>query len=423
MPLAFNVMLKPCGAVCNLDCKYCYYLHKEQLYPGGNFRMSEDLLETFTRQYIAAQQVPEITFTWQGGEPLLIGLDFFERALEFQERYSRQGMTIRNAIQTNGVLLDDDWCRFFKAHDFLVGISIDGPREVHDVYRVDKGGQPTLERVMTGVGLLNKHNVDFNTLTCVHAANAGFPLEVYRFLRDQGQARFMQFIPVVLRENDTGFQAGDVVAPLSVTGQHYGAFLCAIFDEWVRRDVGTVFVQIFDAALAAWAGESPGLCSLEETCGTSLVLEHNGDIYSCDHFVEPGYHLGNIGSGDLAGLVTSEKQARFGLAKRDSLPRYCQECQVKFVCNGGCPRNWIVPTPDGAPGLNYLCEGYRALFNHIGPTMRFMVKELQMGRSPANIMYATAQQDALLHMRLATARRNDLCPCGSGRKFKHCHGR
>ena len=423
MPLAFNVMLKPVGAVCNLDCKYCYYLSKEQLYPDGDFRMSDAMLETFTMQYITAQQVPEVTFVWQGGEPLLVGLDFFERAIEFQEKYRRQGMTIKNAIQTNGILLDDDWCRFFKAHDFLVGISIDGPHEVHDVYRVDKRGQPTLERVMAGVELLDKHNVDFNTLTCVHVANAGFPLEVYRFLRDQCHARFMQFIPVVLRENDTGFQTDDLVAPFSVSGQQYGAFLCAIFDEWVRRDVGTVFVQMFDAALAAWVGESPGLCSLAETCGAGLVLEHNGDLYSCDHFVEPGYHLGNIGPADLTSLVTSEKQVRFGLAKRDSLPRFCQGCDVKFVCNGGCPRNRTVSTPDGEPGLNYLCEGYRAFFRHIAPQMEFMARELAAGRAPANIMFSVASQDAEFKRKLAMAGRNDPCPCGSGRKFKHCHGR
>ena len=423
MPLAFNVMIKPRGPVCNLDCRYCYYLCKERLYPGGNFRMSDDLLETFTRQYIAAQQVPEVTFAWQGGEPLLMGLDFFGRALELQERYRRPGMTVKNVIQTNGILLDHDWCRFFKANDFLVGISIDGPREVHDVYRVDKGGQPTLERVMAGVELLSRHTVDFNTLTCVHAANAGRPLEVYRFLRDQVQARFMQFIPVVLRENETGFQEGDVVAPLSVTGQQYGAFLCTIFDEWVRRDVGTVFVQMFDAALAAWAGESPGLCVFEETCGTALVLEHNGDLYSCDHFVTPAYHLGNMNEIDLAALVGSANQSQFGLAKRDSLPAHCRECEVKFVCNGGCPRNRFVSAPDGEPGLNHLCLGYQAFFKHTAPQMEFMVRELSAGRPPANITVAIARQDAELQRKLAMAGRNDPCPCGSGRKFKHCHGR
>ena len=416
-------MVKPRGAVCNLDCQYCYYLRKEQLYPGGDFRMNDDVLEAFTRQYIRAQQVPEVTFAWQGGEPLLAGLDFFERALQFQQKYSRPGMVIKNAVQTNGVLLDDEWCRFFKRYDFLVGISIDGPHEMHDAYRVDKGGQPTLDRVMAGVEFLNKHNVDFNTLTCVHAANADYPLEVYRFLRGDVKTHFMQFIPVVLRDNETGFQEGNTLTPHSVTGKQYGSFLKTIFDEWVRRDVGTVFVQIFDAALAAWAGEAPGLCTFDETCGTAMVLEHNGDLYSCDHFVEPRYYLGNIIPQDLTELVTSEQQVRFGHAKRDSLPGYCRECSVKFICNGGCPGNRILSTPDGEPGLNYLCEGYRGLFTHVGPTMQYMAEELREGRSPASIMYVIAQQDALLHMRFSTAQRNNSCPCGSGLKFKKCHGR
>jgi len=423
MPLAFNVMLKPVGAICNLGCKYCYYLSKEQLYPNGNFRMSDAILEEFTKQYINAQQVNEVTFVWQGGEPLLAGLDFFKRALEFQEKYRPQGMTINNAIQTNGTLLDDNWCRFFKKHDFLVGISIDGPREIHDVYRVDKRGEPTFERVMNGIEFLHKHGVDYNTLTCVHAATASFPLEVYRFLRDQMQARFMQFIPVVLWENSTGLQLGNTIAPFSVSGQQYGDFLCAIFDEWVRHDVGTVFVQMFDAALAVWVGENPELCSMAETCGVGLVLEHNGDLYSCDHFVEPGYYLGNISVTNLTSLVTSEKQIQFGLAKRDSLPRYCRECDVKFVCNGGCPRNRIVSTPDGKPRLNYLCEGYRRFFHHIAPQMECMARELAVGRAPANVMFSLASQDTELERKLARARRNDPCPCGSGLKFKRCHGR
>ena len=422
-PLAFNVTLRPHGPVCNLDCGYCDHRREERLYPGADYRMSEDLLETFTREYAAAQQVPEVTFTWKGGEPLMVGLDFFERALGCQERYRRRGMAVRNVVQTNGALLDDDWCRFFQAHDFVVGISIDGPPELHDAYRLDRESRPTHERVMAGVELLNKHDVDFNTLTRVHAANAGFPLDVYRFLRDQVGPHFTHFVPVVLGESGTGFREGGVVAPPSVTGEQYGAFLCTIFDEWVRRDVGTVSVQTFDAALAAWAGESAGLCIFEETCGSALVVDHNGDVYSCDHFVEPGYHLGTIGSDNLVALVTSEKQSRFGLDKRESLPRYCRECSVKFVCNGGCPRNRFLTTPDGEPGLNYLCDGYRALFDHVRPAMQFMLEELQEGRSPVGIMYAIAQQDALLHMRLATAGPDDPCPCGSGRKFRHCHGR
>jgi uncharacterized protein len=423
VPPAFHVMVKPRGAICNLNCQYCYYLPKEHLYPDSQFRMTDDLLEAFTRQYIEAQRIPEVTFAWQGGEPTLMGLDFFVRAVELQKKYQRPGMIIHNAIQTNGIALNDDWCRFFKEHKFLVGISIDGPRHLHDAYRVDRGNRPTFDRVMAGLDLLIKHRVEFNTLTCVHSANADHPLEVYRFLRDQAHSRFMQFIPVVLRDNKTGFQEGESVTRHSVTGKQYGSFLNTIFDDWVRHDVGKVFVQIFDVALAAWIGHTPGLCLFAETCGTALALEHNGDLYSCDHFVEPRYYLGNILQDNLATLVGSAQQVRFGLNKRDTLPRYCRECPVRFVCNGGCPKNRILHTPDGEPGLNFLCEGYRGFFQHIDPDMKIMAAEFHAGRAPANIMHIKASQDAELQKKFATARRNDPCPCGSGRKFKHCHGR
>ncbi len=385
-PPAFHAMLKPRGAICNLDCKYCFYLSKERLYPDSRFCMSADLLDTFTRQYIEAQRVPEVTFAWQGGEPTLMGLAFFERAIELQEQYKRPGMTIYNTLQTNGVTLDDGWCRFFKKHNFLVGVSIDGPKKLHDAYRVDKRGRPTFDRVMGGLERLKKHHVEFNTLTCVHAANGDYPLEVYHFLRDEVQSRYVQFIPIVVRDNETGFQEGETVTQHSVTGKQYGHFLNAIFDEWVRHDVGQVFIQIFDVALAAWIGQRPGLCIFEETCGTALALEHNGDLYSCDHFVEPRYYLGNINEDYLVKLVGSEQQRQFGLAKRDTLPRYCRECVVRFVCNGGCPKNRIRHTLEGEPGLNYLCEGYKAFFGHIAPHMKLMVAELLAGRSPANIM-------------------------------------
>ncbi|MBA7577578.1 Anaerobic sulfatase-maturating enzyme [subsurface metagenome] len=345
--------------------------------------MSNDLLDTFTHQYIEAQCVPEVTFAWQGGEPTLMGLAFFERAIELQEQYKRPSMTIYNALQTNGVTLDDDWCRFFKKHNFLVGISIDGPKKLHGAYRVDKRGRSTFDRVMAGLELLKKHHVEFNTLTCVHAANGDYPLEVYHFLRDEVQSRYAQFIPIVVRDNETGFQEGETVTKHSVTGKQYGNFLNAIFDEWVRHDVGQVFVQIFDAALAAWMGQRPGLCIFEETCGTALALEHNGDLYSCDHFVEPRHYLGNINEDDLVTLVGSEQQHQFGLAKRDTLPHYCRECAVRFVCNGGCPKNRILHTPEGEPGLNYLCEGYKAFLGHIAPHMKLMAAELLAGRSPA----------------------------------------
>jgi uncharacterized protein len=422
-PRSFHVMVKPRGPVCNLDCGYCYYLSKERLYPGSDFRMPDDVLESFTRQYIEAQRVPEVTFGWQGGEPLLMGIDFFRRAIELQGRYRRPGMRLVNSIQTNGVLLDDAWCRFFRRHDFLVGLSLDGPRELHDAYRRDKGGAPTFERVMRGAALLQEHQVAFNVLTTVHAANAGHPLEVYRFIRDELGAEFIQFIPIVQRHNETGFQEGTELTDRSVTGRQYGDFLIAIFDEWVRHDVGRVFVQIFDVALAAWMGQRPGLCVFEETCGLGLAMEHNGDLYACDHFVEPRYRLGNIQETPLAELVVSERQRRFGLSKRDGLPRVCRECDVRFVCNGACPKNRLLAAPGDGRRLSVLCEGYKAFFTHVDRPMRMMVEELRARRPPANVMVRLAREDDVLRHRFATARRNDPCPCGSGLKFKHCHGR
>jgi uncharacterized protein len=409
-PPAFHVMLKPRGPVCNLDCAYCYYLSKADLYPDADFRMSDEVLESFTRQYVAAQRAPEVIFGWQGGEPLLMGLDFFRQAVTFQERCRRPGMRVVNALQTNGTLLDDDWCRFLQEHDFLVGLSLDGPREVHDVYRVDKGGNPSFDRAMAGLALLKRHSVEFNVLTTVHTANADRPLEVYRFLRDEVGAQFIQFIPIVQR-------ADGGVSARSVTAEQYGQFLTAVFDEWVRRDVGRVFVQIFDVALAAWTGARPGLCVFEETCGRALVFEHNGDLYACDHFVEPQHRLGNILETPLAELVGSERQRQFGLDKRDTLPEACRTCEVRFVCHGGCPKNRL------GDGLNYLCAGYKAFFQHIDGAMRFMAAELEARQPPANIMHQLARQEAELERSFAQARRNDPCPCGSGYKFKHCHGK
>jgi uncharacterized protein len=422
-PSAFHVMLKPRGAICNLDCAYCYYLAKELLYPGSRFRMASELLEEYTRQYIEAQRVPEVTFAWQGGEPTLMGLDFFLLAIEFQQKYQRPGMRIQNTLQTNGTTLNDEWCQFFHEHEFLIGLSIDGPCEMHDAYRVDKGGKPTFDHVMAGLALLKEHNVEFNILTTLHAANVGHPLEVYYFLRDEVGSRYMQFIPIVERDNETGFQEGKRVTERSVSGRQYGVFLIKIFDEWVRHDVGRVYVQIFDVALAAWVGERPGLCIFEETCGNALAMEHNGDVYSCDHFVEPRYKLGNMRQLPLLKMVGSQQQVQFGQSKRDTLPHYCRECPVRFVCNGGCPKDRILDTPDGEPGLNYLCDGYKAFFTYIDQPMRRMATELQAGRAPANIMYYLAQEEIELQRRLARAGRNDPCPCGSGHKFKKCHGR
>ncbi len=420
--MPFHVMLKPRGAICNLACDYCYFLSKERLYPGSAFYMSDETLEVFTRQYIEAQPSSEVTFGWQGGEPTLMGLDFFQRAVALQEKYRRPQMRIVNALQTNGTTLDDDWCQFFHAHSFLIGLSLDGPRELHDAYRHDKGGAPTFDRVLAGLARLKQHRVEFNILCTIHSANAPYPLEVYRFLRDEVGAQFIQFIPIVERDNNTGDQTGEQVTARSVSGHQYGQFLNTIFDEWVRRDVGRVYVQLFDVALAAWLGERPGLCVFEETCGLGLALEHTGDVYACDHFVEPRHRLGNLPDSRLIDLVSSDRQRAFGQAKRDSLPRYCRDCPVYFVCHGGCPKDRLSKTPDGEPGLNYLCEGYRAFFTHIDRPMQFMADELRAHRPPANVMTVLAREAVELQRWLATTRRNDLCPCGSGRKFKHCHG-
>lgn len=386
-------MLKPRGPICNLDCGYCYYLAKEKLYPGSQFRMSDEVLAEFTRQYIEAQEVPEVTFAWQGGEPALMGLDFFQRAVALQQQYRKPGMRIDNAFQTNAVLLDEAWCRFFKRHRFLVGVSLDGPQELHDAYRVDKGGGPTFQRVMAGLALLKKHAVDYNVLVCVHAANAGHPLRVYRFLRDEVGAEFMQFIPIVERERGSGSQKAIRVTGRSVTGRQYGDFLIAVFDEWVRRDVGRVFVQSFDVALAAWLGQPPSLCVFQETCGQAMAMEHNGDLYACDHFVEPAHRLGNIQDVPLVNMVRSARQQRFGEAKREALPPVCQACPVRFACNGGCPKDRTLSTPGKQGRLNHLCEGYKAFFTHIDAPMQFMAAAIRARRPPSDIMRFLAKHE------------------------------
>ncbi|MBN2006315.1 MAG: anaerobic sulfatase maturase [Anaerolineae bacterium] len=427
-PRAFHVMTKPHGPICNLNCGYCYYLPKTALYPGSDFRMSDAVLESFTRQYIEAQQVPEVVFGWQGGEPLLMGQEFFARAIALQEKYRRPGMRILNTIQTNGVLINDDWAEFLHKHNFLVGLSLDGPRAMHDAYRVDKDGHPTWERVMRGLERLQQHHVELNILCTVHRANAPHPLEVYRFLRDVAtdggdMVGFIQFIPIVRRDNATGNQEGSAVTSHSVTGEAYGEFLTGVFDEWVRHDVGRVFVQIFDVALAAWMGERPGLCVFEATCGLGLALEHNGDLYACDHFVEPHYQLGNIMETPLVEMAASERQRQFGEAKRETLNPACLECTVRFVCNGGCPKNRILDTKPGEPPLNTLCAGYRAFFEHIRHPMQMMTEELHQHHPPANVMAKLIEEDREREQQFRIAGRNDPCPCGSGKKFKHCHGR
>ncbi len=419
LPAGFHLMAKPRGSICNLRCEYCYFLSKTAMYPESRFHMSDEVLEDFTSQYISAQRVPQTNFGWQGGEPTLLGIEFYEKAVELQREIAPDGMQVTNALQTNGTLLDDDWCKFLKKNDFLVGISIDGPRDIHDRYRVDGGGNPTFDRVMTGLELLKKHQVEFNVLTTVHAGNEAHGLEVYRFLREQLGSGFIQFIPVVERDNDTGFQEGTDVTARSVSGPGYGQFMIDVFEEWVRRDVGQIFVQLFDASLAGWVGHPPGLCIFAETCGDALVVEHNGDVYSCDHYVEPEYLLGNLTERPLVELLVSPQQREFGRAKADTLPRQCLECDVRFVCNGGCPKNRFTATSDGEPGLNFLCEGYRSFFGHIRSTMEFMANELQNQRAPANVMAHMKKLDA----RPSGAGRNQPCPCGSGTKFKHCHGR
>ncbi len=381
----FHVMAKPRGAICNLDCEYCFFLPKEHLYPGSRFRMSDETLEEFIRQYLVSQLTAEVTFTWQGGEPLLMGLDFFKKALQLQQKYVRPGQKIVNTLQTNATLVNEEWAAFFKANQFLLGVSLDGPAALHDTYRVDKGGAATHARVMNGLSLLKRHAVEFNILCCVSAANAGRALDVYRFFRDEVGAQFIQFIPIVHRNNAQGFQEGAALHPHSVSAQAYGQFLTDIFDEWVRRDVGRVFVQIFDVALAAWMGLPPGLCIFESTCGQAVALEHTGDVYACDHYVEPDYRLGNIFERDLNELVFSPRQIHFGKSKAD-LPAYCLQCSVRFICNGGCPKDRILQTPAGESGLNYLCAGYKAFFSHIDPAMQIMVSLLRQQRPPAQIM-------------------------------------
>ncbi len=383
---AFHVLMKPRGAICNLDCKYCFFLSKEKLFPGSNFRMSEELLENYVRQHIEAHNVQEVTFAWQGGEPTLMGLDFFRRAVEFQEKYRKPGTRILNTFQTNATTFNDAWCQFFHEHNFLLGISIDGPAAMHDYYRVDKGGSPTWARVMAGIALAKKHNVEFNVLVTVNSANVAHGAEVYRFLRDEVGARYMQFIPIIERDNETGFQEGTDVTDRSVTGEQYGQFLIEVFNEWVTNDVGTVFVQLFDVAVGVWLGHPAALCVFAETCGGALALEHNGDLYSCDHFVEPRFHLGNVKDTPLSDMVNSEKQRQFGQHKRDSLPKYCRECEVRFICNGGCPKDRIAMTPDGEPGLNYLCAGFKAFFTHIDPAMKTIARLILSRRSPSEIM-------------------------------------
>ncbi len=400
---AFHVMAKPVGPICNLDCRYCFYLEKENLYgKKQDWAMPDPVLESYVSQFIVSQDAPAISFAWQGGEPTLLGVDFFRKVVAIQNKYAH-GKKIENAFQTNGVLLDDRWGEFLAENHFLIGISIDGPAELHDFYRVDKGGAPTFDRVMRGLRVLKKNQAEFNVLTVVNRQNSQHPLRVYGFLKGIG-CQFMQFIPIVERVAEAADSHGLVligprdphaagVSEWSVEPRQYGVFLCTIFDEWVRKDVGNHYVQLFDVTLESWMGLAPSLCVFRPTCGDAMALEHNGDLYSCDHYVYPENKLGNIMEQPLQTLVNSAPQRRFGLDKRDSLPRYCRECDVRFACNGECPKHRFTLTPDGEPGLNYLCESYKMFFHHVDPYMKFMANELRHQRPPANVMSWIGQQE------------------------------
>ncbi len=389
------VMLKPAGSLCNLTCDYCYYLEKAGLYnENKNHIMSDELLERFTKEYLESQTMPQVMFTWHGGETLMRPIGFYKKAVELQKKYAR-GRQVDNSIQTNGTLLTDEWCKFFKENNFLVGISIDGPQEFHDEYRRDKMDRPSFQRVMKGIELLKKHEVDFNCMAVVNDYNVDFPLDFYRFFKKIG-AQFIQFTPIVerIRKKTSPLKLATAkesnqeleLASFTVSPEKWGDFLCAVFNEWIKEDVGKIFVQIFDATLANWVGEQPGVCTMAKTCGHAGVMEFNGDVYSCDHFVFPEYRLGNIYTKPLASMMYSSEQLKFGNDKFDKLPLQCRECDVLFACNGECPKNRFTKDKYGNEGLNYLCKGYYKFFNHVAPYMDFMKRELLSERAPANVM-------------------------------------
>ncbi len=438
-PVAFHTLAKPIGPICNLDCSYCFYLHKENFFPKGeNFRMSEEVLEQFIRQYIEGQDVPQVDFAWQGGEPTLLGVAFFRKAIELQKKHCPPGKTITNAFQTNGVLLDDEWCEFLKMHDFLVGLSIDGPKALHDKYRVDKQGGSSFDAVMRGLGFLKQHGVRVNSLTVVNRGNENHGREVYRFLRDECGFEHLQFIPIVEQTHfetvaphlpgaETRKTPQDPllkVTPWTVRTESYGRFLCSVFDEWVYHDVGKVYVQQFETTLGSVMGLPAALCVFSKTCGRALAIEHDGSFYSCDHFVYPEYKLGNIREQTMRQMVRSEPQLKFGLDKFDSLPRYCRRCEYLELCYGECPKNRFIQTPDGEEGLNYLCAGLKIYFAHVTPVLARMAKEIRAGREAAGVMrelQAAAGTAPALQPR-RPLRPNEPCRCGSGKKFKKCCG-
>jgi uncharacterized protein len=429
----FHVLAKPIGPVCNLNCTHCYYLEKEKLYPGNrelrDWILPDPILESYIRQLIQSQSQPTVSFAWQGGEPTLLGVDYFQKIVSLQQKHAN-GRKIENTLQTNGVLLDDRWGEFLARNQFLVGLSIDGPARLHDRYRLDRGGAPSFDKVLRGIHYLRKHSVPFNTLTVVQKDNSQYPREVYRFLKEIGSG-FMQFIPVVERSAAAPTPEGmELIPPDSELPAHvsewsveplqYGEFYCDIFEEWVRKDVGKIFVQLFDVTLSAWVGMAPGLCVFQRTCGSALVMEHNGDIYSCDHYVYPENRLGNIMDQPLESLASSAPQIRFGQNKSDRLPRQCNECTFRFACNGECPKHRFAKTRGGEEHLNYLCPGYKRFFSHVAPYMEFMATELRAERPPANIMQWIHHRD--LGTDKKQTGRNDPCPCGSRRKYKRCCG-
>ena len=432
-PPRFHLLAKPSGSTCNIDCTYCFFLSKEALYPNERHRMSEATLDAYIRQLLESHRTPEITVAWQGGEPTLMGLDFFKRGVELVEKYRHPDQVVEQTFQTNGILLDDEWCAFFKQHNFLVGLSVDGSRELHDAYRRNRGGLGTFDQVMRGWRCLRDHGVEFNILCTVNAANQSHGRSVYRFLRDELGAQWIQFIPIVERATAETLeiahqgwserpgqkrllytQAGNLVTERSVGREQYGRFLVDIFEEWVRRDVGQVYVQLFDVTLEAYFGRHL-LCIHAPTCGYGPALEHNGDLYTCDHFVEPGYKLGNIHDTHMLALVSSAAMRRFGDDKRDTLTNQCLQCEVRSLCNGGCPKDRFALSRDGDLGQNYLCPGLELFFTHTRPAMQKMTQLLRLGRAPAEIMAWTAAEDA-------RGEPYQPCPCGSGGKLKFCHG-
>lgn len=432
-PPCFHLLAKPSGSTCNINCTYCFFLSKEALYPNEKSRMSDDTLEVYLRQLLESHTTPQVIVAWQGGEPALMKLEFFKRSVELVDKYRKPGQVVQHTFQTNGLLLDDDWCEFFKKHNFLIGLSVDGPREIHDKYRVDRRGNGTFDKVVQGWELLQKHKVDFNILCTVNAANQNHGRTVYRFFRDELKANWIQFIPIIERATEETLeiankgwseqpgskrlfytQTGNLVTERTVGSEQYGRFLVDIFEEWVRKDVGEVFVQMFDVTLESYYGRHL-LCIHAPSCGYGPALEHNGDLYSCDHFVEPNYKLGNIHETHMLNLITSSQQRKFGMDKFNTLTEQCKKCDVRHLCNGGCPKDRFAQSRDGEQGHNYLCAGLELFYKHTEPAMKVMIQLLNQNRAPSEVMRWVASEDSKKGL-------NEKCTCGSGKIFRLCHG-